>query len=83
MKKKTITKFITLALVGVMTLGMLAGCGDSGKESSSTPSSSQEQSSKEESSQASSEEENVPTLDKNDPNATLTASSFLRSRTVF
>lgn len=70
MKKKTITKFITLALVGVMTLGMLAGCGDSGKESSSTPSSSQEQSSKEESSQASSEEENVPTLDKNDPNAT-------------
>ena len=69
MKRKSITRVTALALAGVMTAGMLTGCGE---KPASNQSSQPESKSEAQGSEASKEESSAPaaTMDKNDPGIT-------------
>lgn len=78
MKKKIITKVLALSLAGAMTMGLMAGCGDSNETSGGDNSGSQEeQQDGQEEQQDTENEAPVPTGDKNDPGATAASNGIV------
>ena len=76
MKRKSITRVSALALAGVMTAGLLTGCGS---KPASTQSSQPESKSEAQGSQTSQEESSAPeaTMDKNDPGVTAAGNGMV------
>lgn len=75
MKRKSITKMSALALAGIMTAGLLAGCGS---KPASNQSSQPESTSEVQDSDPSKEESSAPaaSMDKNDPGVTAAANGI-------
>lgn len=77
MKRKSIKRLITLALAGVMTAGMLTGCGkETGGAASSSASSESSKASQSSESKASTEDNKASDVDKMDPAATAASNGI-------
>lgn len=74
MKRKSITRFLSLALVGAMSASLLTGCGNTEKPKDDAPASSVQ---KESEAPAESEAAPVPVGDKNDPGATAASNGIV------
>lgn len=78
MKRKSATKAMALTLATVMSMGLLAGCGNdgTGESGSSEQGSSTNESSEESSGESQGWETNTPSGDKNDPAATAASNGI-------